>query len=281
MRIPGVIDVVTLRDAEALRAAAQDARLDRPAPGHGPLLNRLIARAARDTLTAHRQQLPSALPRADYRRQDMRAALSARLDSGDLDTALAGPVARAATFVGGGPGKALELSHALIGPAVITGFTPTPESVAAAETIGRGLNGTFAQRLLDRITGRSRLARAALHGLTHGNLTAIHALGIAAQNMAASLEALREVPQTASAEAALAHALIAPRRVLRQGTAPAELLGGSIQAGTLVILPVGEAARRTLDPRVAFLSEAWSGCPAHGFVPAVLRRVWTEATGAP
>jgi len=98
--------------------------------------------------------------------------------------------------------------------------------------------------------------------------------------MAASLEALRGMPRTASAEAALARAMIAPRRVVRQGVARGESLSGPLRPGTIVMLRVGDATRRTLDPRVAFLSEAWSGCPAHGFVPRVLRRVWDEAAGA-
>jgi len=280
MRIPGVVDIVTLRDAAALSAAAVDTRLDRPAPGRGPFLNRIIARAARRTLSARGQFLPSAMARTDYRRTDMRTALSARLEASGLDAALSEPVRRAAVFVSTGEGKALELAQALIGPAVIDGFAPTRDSVKAAEAIGRALNGSFVTRLADRLTGRSRAALSNLHRIAQGDLTAVHGLGIAAQNMAASLEALRGMPRTASAEAALARAMIAPRRVVRQGVARGESLSGPLRPGTIVMLRVGDATRRTLDPRVAFLSEAWSGCPAHGFVPRVLRRVWDEAAGA-
>ena len=233
MRVPGLIDIVTVRDPAALRAMAADPRLDRPQTGRGPLLNRLIARLARDTLKADNHLLPSGRAHDDHRRHDLRAALSARLSAPGLEAALDGPV--------------------------------------------RGGTG---QQVLDWLTGRSRRARKLLYGAANGDLNAVHAIGIASQNLAASLDAMRTAGLATPAAKVLALAMIAPKRVLRQGTAPAETLGGSVRAGTLVLLSVEDATRRTLDPRVAFLRDAWSGCPAHGFVPALLRRIWTEAGGA-
>ncbi|NIY98504.1 hypothetical protein HC022_20435 [Salipiger sp. HF18] len=280
MRVPGLIDIVTVRDPAALRAMAADPRLDRPQTGRGPLLNRLITRLARDTLKADNHLLPSGRTHGDHRRHDLHAALSARLSAPGLEAALDGPVRDAAVYVAGGAGDPLRLAQGLLGPVLIDGFTPSDDTVAAAATIGRPLSGGTGQQVLDWLTGRSRRARKLLYGAANGDLNAVHAIGIASQNLAASLDAMRAAGLATPAAKMLAHAMIAPKRVLRQGTAPAETLGGSVRAGTLVLLSVEDATRRTLDPRVAFLRDAWSGCPAHGFVPALLRRIWAEAGGA-
>ena len=135
--------------------------------------------------------------------------------------------------------------------------------------------------MLDWVAGGSRRARRDLYKACNGDLNAVHALGIASQNFAASLEILRDIPGETRAEVALARAMTAPGRVVRQGKGPVETMAGVMDSGTLVILQTADATRRTLDPRDAFLRDAWSGCPAHALVPTLLRRIWLEAGGAP
>lgn len=281
MRIPGVIDVQTVRDPEMLRSIASDRRLGRVAVGRGPFVNRLISRMAAGLFRANGKVLPSGRDPDDAQRLDMRDALIARIKDPALAERLNTPIADAAAYVAGGPGEKMWLTQNILGTVVLDSFVPNDRTVLAAHTIGAVLNGGILRQMADWVSGQSAKARGDLSRASGGDLNAVHTLGIAAQNFAASLEVLRDMPAETRTEAAMAKALVVPQQVLRQGREPAETLATSVQNGTLVILKTAEAARRTLDPRDAFLAEAWSGCPADGLVPQLLHRIWLEAGGAP
>ena len=280
MRIPGVIDVQRVRDPGVVRSVAADARLGRVATGRGPLVNRFIARMAADLFRAEGRVLPSGRAPDDRQRLDMRTALAERIDAPDLRDRCAAPVADAAAYVRDGSGNAMRATQAVLGSVVLDQFEPSYQTVKAAEDIGRVLNGGLLRQLLDWLLGGSRNARAVLFKACEGDLNAVHTLGIASQNFAASLDILRALPSDTQAKVALARAMTAPTQVVRQGKCPAETLAGGVENGTLVILQTGDVTRRTLDPRDAFLRDAWSGCPAHALVPELLRRIWLEAGGA-
>ncbi|MEX0371398.1 MAG: hypothetical protein AB3N09_12260 [Tateyamaria sp.] len=235
---------------------------------------------ATDLLRAEGRMLPSGRAVDDRQRQDMRVALNARIEAPGLDSRLAGPVADAAVYVSGGAGDPMRLTQAVLGTVVLDTFEPSYETVTAAEVIGRVLNGGLVHQFFDWVLGGSRKARGVLFAACDGDLNAVHTLGIASQNFAASLKILRDVPKELPADAALARAMTAPKQVVRQGQGPSETLAGSVDKGTLLILQTADVTRRTLDPRDAFLRDAWSGCPAHALVPKLLCRVWREAGGA-
>ncbi|MEP1355428.1 MAG: hypothetical protein ABJX32_01155 [Tateyamaria sp.] len=281
MKIPGLIDVQRVRDPGVVRSVAADTRLGRVAPGRGPLVNRFIARMAADLFRAEGRVLPSGRAPDDRLRLDMRAALAERIAAPDLSDRCAAAVSEAAAFVRGGSGDAMRVTQAVLGSVVLDAFEPSTQTVKAAEDIGRGLNGGLLRQALDWIVGGSRGARSILFKACDGDLNAVHTLGIASQNFAASLSILRSLPPETEAEVALARAMTAPAQVVRQGKCPAETRAGGVDSGTLVILQTSDVTRRTLDPRDAFLRDAWSGCPAHALVPDLLRRIWIEAGGAP
>ncbi len=281
MRLPGLIDVNRVRDPLAVTSVASDTRLSRAEPGRGPLVNRLIARIASALLTASHHKLPSGGGPGDPDRLALREALMARLSDPELDGRLAGPVADSAAYVAGGEGDSMALAQALLAPAVHDDLTPDERTVKAAMTIGAALNGGLVWQLADWLFGRSAHARDILYSACKHDLNAVHALGIASQNLAASLEILRASDAATPAKIALARALTAPKQVLRQGRGPAETLAGPVRDGTLVVLQTADVTRRTLDPKLAFLSDAWSGCPARDFVPKLLQRIWQQAGGAP
>ena len=280
MRIPGLIDVLRVRDAGVIRSVADDVRLDRVTPGRGPLLNRLVVRMARDMLKVFGHSLPSGRGHSDHQRRTLRRVLLDRLADPALEAALTDPVAQAADYVQGGKGDPMHLAQALLGPVLIDGFVPTPPTVEAAKTMGLVLNAGLVRQLADWVFGGSARAREVLYKACDGDLNAVHAIGIASQNLAASLVALRALPRDMPGDQAMALAMSAPRQVLRQGKVPAETLGGSVRPGTLVVLQVSEAAQRGLDPDTAFLRHAWSGCPAHDFIPSLLARIWRDAGDA-
>ncbi len=280
MKIPGVIDVQRVRDPHVLRSLASDTRIGRVSAGRGPLLNRLIGRMAADLFRAEGRVLPSGRAPDDRMRLDMRTALGARIDDPALDARVAAPLAEAAAYVAGGSGEPMRLTQGVLGAVVLDEFNPTYQTVKAAEDIGNVLNSGLIRQFIDWLLGGSRKARAVLFKACDEDLNAVHALGIASQNFAASLRVLRALPKDTRAEVAMARALAVPTQVVRQGKGPIETRAGSIDDGTLVILQTADVARRTLDPRDAFLRDAWSGCPAHALVPKLLRRIWLEAGGA-
>ncbi|MEO0766949.1 MAG: hypothetical protein AAFS01_03210 [Pseudomonadota bacterium] len=281
MKVPGLIDVQRVRDPGVLRSVSEDTRLGRVTPGRGPLLNRFIARMASDLFRAERRVLPSGRAPDDQGRLDMRAALVQRIEAPDLADRCAAAVTEAAAFVRNGSGDAMRATQAVLGCVVLDSFEPSFRTVKAAEDIGRVLNGGLLRQFLDWLVGGSRNARSVLFKACDGDLNAVHTLGIASQNFAASLKILRALPRETAAKVALARAMTAPTQVVRQGTAPVETRAGGLENGTLVILQTADVTRRTLDPRDAFLRDAWSGCPAHALVPDLLHRIWIEAGGAP
>lgn len=280
MKIPGVIDVQRVRDPEVLRSVAADTRLGRVSAGRGPLVNRIIGRMAADLFRANGRVLPSGRAPDDRMRHDMRDALFTRIADPKLDNRVAVSVSEAAAYVAGGSGEPMRLTQGVLGAVVLDDFEPSYQTVKAAEDIGRVLNGGILRQLVDWLFGGSRKARGVLFSACNEDLNAIHTLGIASQNFATSLKIMRNLSKDTRADIAMARALAVPTQVVRQGKGPTETRMGSIDDGTLVILQTADVARRTLDPRDAFLRDAWSGCPAHALVPKLLRRIWLEAGGA-
>jgi hypothetical protein len=280
LRIPGVADLLTVSDPSVIRSMAENPDLDRVAGG-GPLLTRVLRRRLARALRTAEGPLPSALPRGSAERDAMRADLAARLEAAERDDRLAGAVAEAARFVAGGNGTPGPLAQTLLGRLFVTGFTATAETWDAARVIDRALAPPSLGSVRDALAGRLPAAQRVLSKAMAGDRNGVHAIGVAAHNLAATLDALRALDKSLPERAALARALAAPARVARQGTSVAETVAGRVRPGTFVVLEVGAAAERTLDPRVTFLSEAWSGCPAHAFVPRLSRRIWREAGGAP
>ena len=190
-------------------------------------------------------------------------------------------MAEAARFVAGGAGAAGPLAQTALGRVFVAGFTATAETWDAARVLDRALAPPSLGSVRDALAGRLPAAQRVLSRAMEGDRNGVHAIGVAVHNLAATLDALRALDRALPQDEALARALAAPARVARQGTSVAETVAGRVRPGSFVVLEVGAAAERTLDPRVTFLSEASSGCPAHAFVPRLTARIWRAAGGAP
>lgn len=279
LRIPGLIDLVRVSEPALIRDLADNPHLDRIAEG-GPLVSRLVRGQIATALRTPGGPLPSAMRRDSAERAGLRAALTEALAAPDLDDRLGAPVAAAAAYVAGGNGHPGRLAQTLFGLIFVEGFEASRSTWAAAETLDRSLAGPSIRGILYRLTGRLAKAQRELSVAMAEDRNGVHAIGVAAHNLAASLSAMRELDPDTPAEAAVARTLSVPERVPRQGTAVAETVAARIRPGTLVLLNTRDARARTLDPRDGFLAKAWSGCPAHAFVPRLLTRIWTAAGDA-
>ncbi|MEM9223502.1 MAG: hypothetical protein AAGB11_14030 [Pseudomonadota bacterium] len=285
IRIPGLLAIISLDHPLDIRAAADDARYDRPRAGRGPLLNRMIARRFERTLRTPSEPLPSARLRDDEVRVATNKALAKRFndDPAAVLSSLEAEIEAAARYVAGiDEAEPAHLAQNLFGRLFVADFKATNETVAAAQKTAKSLTSANPLRgLVDRLTGQLNSARATLSAALGNDPSAVHAVSVAAANLAATLKAQRALFRShgpsLNADAALTATIHAPKRVARQTDRLVEAPIGTLKAGTLILLETGDANAKGFDRRVAFLSEAWSACPASGTVIAITKAIWTRA----
>ncbi len=281
MRIPGLIDTLTVREPAAIAALAADPRLDRAFEPAGPLVNRYIAGRIRIDLAHDGKRLPATAERADPVRDEAAARLV---------RALADPVRmdEIADILGWLNARG---DNDAIGPMVQTllasrfgaGAVGSAESWRAARRLNRAVKATPAERLFWALQLGLHGARQRLAGLVGGDRAGIHAVGIAAHNIVAGLHRMRALlaaPGTAARltpAAAAARCLPAPPRVLRQATAPGTTAEGSWRAGTIVVFDLERARGRCPTDSMVFMAGTWSACPAGAWVRALFEALWTDA----
>ena len=285
IRIPGLVDLLVIDRPGEILAVADDPALVRGGPLSGPLLNRWLQRNIRGALRIGNTPLPSALPREDEARAAAQRALTDRLnpENAPWDDESLDAIADALCD---GPVNLGPLCQQAIGRLFVPEFTASDETWRAARTIdtaARNLNPL--RHLVWTLTNRISRAQRTLADAANGDPSAVHATGIAVHTFVRCVENLEAVlsdrtrRRTLSAKAAIGGALAAPKAVLRSCPRDADTPAGPVAPGTLVLLQLDDAVSLTSDPRVAFLSESWSFCPAHRLVPAMLAEIWFRATG--
>lgn len=283
IRIPALLDILIVAEGHEILAMADHPALDRGPLPHGPLLNRMIAGIPAQVLRAPKGPLPSALPRGDEARANAQKALAERLAKpAPWDDESLEPVADWLR------GRKLPLGLAcqqLIGRLFVPDFQAHRGTWHAAMVVQRSLENPVL-RLLWTLTGEIRGAQRTLSDAMDGDRAGVHAIGIAVHSFIRAVERLNEVWSDATLRAttsdagALGYATSAPETVLRHAGGYAETAGGHVAPGTIVVFRLDGEAHRLADPRLAFLSESWSACPAASLVPRLLAAVWARATGA-
>ena len=287
MRIPGIIDLLRVNDAKSVLALANDDRLDRGYERTGPLLNRVIAGRVRRVLQLGGVPLPPVSPRALPGRAERQAQLEAMLapQSGQAPTDGVHLDELAACVLGRRPQDALgPLVQETVGRLFVPDYRGTTETWEAAKLLDAAVRSFNPLRqLLWAVTGRITQARALLAERVAGDRAALHTTGIAVHNLVQGFEQMRELASDAARmrrttrEEALARCLIPPATVLRQAVRPGAIPAGELRAGTLVTFGLKAAHEKTLRRDVAFMTESWSRCPAHAWVPALIGAVWDRA----
>ncbi|WP_299441376.1 hypothetical protein [uncultured Rhodospira sp.] len=285
IRIPFLIDLIRVNDAATIRAVADEVALDRGfEPPLGPLVNRHVFRRVRGALQAPDGPLPSLRRRDDTVRQEAQAALTARLEGDPADLLDDETLDKLAARVRGAGGEAGPLAQQLIGRLFRADYTATAETWDAAWVVQTTAQSNNVVRYwLWLLTGRITRAQKVLSDAVSGDAAGVHATGIAVHNLVDSIERLAALYRdeylrtTTSTDEVIARALLAPPTTLRQATRHADCLAGSLRPGTLVTFSSREAGTKSLDPRVVFMRDSWSACPAHALVPAMIAAVWTRA----
>lgn len=285
--VPGLIDLLRVSDATAINAIADDKRMDRRYEARGPLINRLLLGRVRRILQHRGRPLPPVAARVDEGRQAEQQDNERRFADIGSNVARADVAALADYIRGeGGEEAAGPLAQAAVGRLFMPDYRADEASWAAARVLGAAPGNFNPLRLLVwGLTGRVERARALLADRARGNLSLIHGTGIAIHNIVEALKTLRLLyadrhrREALSDEAAVAHALVAPKQVLRQPTTAGASAAGSFGAGTLVLLRLQDANAAEPGYDTAFMAGHWCQCPARAWVPALLAAVWREAKG--
>jgi hypothetical protein len=289
LRIPALLDLLSVSDPETIAELADDPRLDRKYGGGGPLLNRLVTGRILKALSLDGEPLPPVAPHGPARPKPAQAALEARLDP---IAATLGPndpsVARLAAYVrGDGPDTSIgPLAQEAVGRLFRADYVADSASWEAARVLDQAPR-TFNLALLLWWAATSAVpkARRLLADKVGGDPSGVHGTGVAVHNLVAGFARMRALYADPSSrrrlttEAAVAQCLVAPQQVARQSTGAGATRAGELGPATLVLLRLDAANTRAPGARMAFMSESWARCPAHAWAPALLAAVWRAAEG--
>jgi len=288
IRIPGAVDIVISEDAAEIQSLAQNPGLDRAYADQSIATNGLILRRVLKVLQFNGKRFPTVSPKDAENRAALQQALWIRLNALAPHFA-SGPdeLESLAAFVRGQrPDDTCGLLvQQVVGSLFNPDFKATQASWDAAVVLDkapRTMNPVLP--LWWALTGKVDRARLLLAEMVGGDLAGIHAIGIALHNIVDGVNQMRQLyndpAQRAalSGEAASKRCLFAPATVLRQPTVPVGSSEGDLQTGTLLILKLQSANAGAPSEDLAFLSQAWSRCPAEQWVPALLQGIWSRAS---
>jgi hypothetical protein len=286
-RVPGLIDMIEVSDLSEIKAANQHRDIDREFSWKLPLLNGLLLSNILGTLSYRELRFPTMLSKQDVVRAHNQDSLWNRLNA-KASSLRDGPVeldSIATWLKGAGEDQAVGiLLQELIGRAFDSSYKATQESWAAAVTLDAAIRSKNPlKRLRWKITGRIRNARSLLASKVAGDRAAIHGTGIAIHNLVTALRSMQalyrdiSLRKSLSPEQAASRSLAAPTGVLRQATAAGSVSGCPFRRGTLFVLKISEAYKRSGDDGVVFQRDSWNQCPAEKWVPALLAGIWARA----
>lgn len=313
IRIPFLIDMYRVTSSRLIIQEVNNPDLDRDYIYRGPLINRLIVARMKaamrvkelvlggvsetalytprikkmfaPSLRVRYRWFPSAKSVSDLARINEHAALEARLSKNghiwDEDL-----IETAAKFVRGEIKRpADEIMQELTGRLFVADFVSSERTVRAGKRINQAIRSFSPFNWIYWIsTGALHRAHSELSRDMKGDLSGVHSISIAVQNLTKSLEEMQSLYQAGHSKSSIeeiqARIIHAPDNVLRQSKTVSSSQLGPLKPGTLVVFSVHQAAKKTLDPRLSFLTVSPSKCPAHRAIPSLLNQIWMEAVNA-
>ena len=290
IRIPFLLDLVRIQDRQQLAELNAHPRIRRDpsnARHIGPLLTRgRLARIA-DTFRTDRL-LPAFLNREAEGRAEAQTRLESDLAARFQSFAWAeGEIEDLAWGLREGRGRESlgPLCQQICGRLFFDKYKGDHESYAAAQLLDDFPRANLLTALRLRLSGELGRAKALLWARAQDDPHCIHATTIAFHNLVKAVTAmhrLRDDPAQRArltAESVVGHVLVAPETLLRVSEKNVELsfLTRPTSYGTLFVVPLQKLHEGTADSALALQRDAWSRCPAHAFVPALLEEIWRRA----
>ena len=288
--LPGITDIVVVKDPSEIRTISNDARFDRDFIGHGPVGNVQRLRKMLRIFSLNDRLFPTMLPRTNPNRAAAQDELWSRLNvkADKVKCGLAELEPLAEWVRGIGTAEKLDLLvQQSIGGLFVETFTATEESLAAAHTVLEAAGSSNVLRMLGwRISGRLERAKTLLACMVNGDLAGVIALIAARQLIVDGLHKMRQLAadpalrSSITTDAAVDECLFPVTSVVRQAKTSGEVGGCPFRRGSLFILELGSASKGAANRDLVFLSQSWSRCPAEKWVPALLEGVWTRVSGS-
>ena len=287
-RILGLVDRIDVSDPREISKIVADPRADREFHTPTALLNWFLLKRSLSVLSFRGKRFPTMTSRAVHanspERDNLWNALQARIPSIRQGPAELEPLAKWVA----GYGTETELgiiTQQLLGILFSDNFRATLESWRAAEILVAAPRlSNIPKLLLWTASGKVRHAKSLLAGMVHDDLAAVNAIGIAVHNVVKGLKYMQSLysdersRSTLAPEDAAKQCLFAPISVFRQATAAGNISGCPFSRHSLFVLNIGVASKCEHGDRLVFLQDAWSGCPAADWVPAMLEGVWRRAS---
>ena len=280
-RFPGMADIITVDDAETIRALAADENIDRDfvfqPPYNGFILRRILR-----ALSYKGVHFPHMTTRNDTVRKERYVHLWEAFN------------ARAAAMADG-PAELEQLAQwiknetrqdagiivqDIIGKFFKPDFKATAESWQAALVLHEAAGSKDLFKMLWwRLSGDVWRAKELLGKLMDDDLVAMHGIAVAVHNLVATAGKLRSfyadeaIRKTLMPEMAVEQSLSAPPVVYRQALREGAAAGCPYSKATLFLLKLQDGKTKDL----IFMSGAWSRCPAEQWIPAVIAGTWKRA----
>ena len=284
LRIPGLVDLVLVSDPQQIQWLNQHADVTRPLDPGASLLHRFIDARLSSDMGFHGSLLPVFLPRSDAARAERQKKLDLQFEDarglpGEERDEIAGYVS--------GEKDAEEIGVSVqqwCGRLFFAQYRATKDSYEAGRLIANWPSAPPWRTFVDRASGRLSRAKELLSSAAQGDLHCVHATSIGMENIARTVRKLRRAAQDrdkrkTAPDDMLRECLTAPPAVLRGCTREIDVpfLDRPLTKRSILVFLVARAFETSGDFDVAFLSDGWSGCPAHRVIPEMLRAVWYEA----
>lgn len=233
LRIPGLIDVITVDDANEITAVNLDSRIDRKFDLRWPILNWLILKRSLLVLALEGERFPTMVSRDSATRASAQTKLGATLDAKTSGVRL-GPkeLEDLACWLRGERSDSQlgiyvqQLAGQLFSPT----FVATEESWKAAKILVAAPHlSNWLKLIWWFLTGKVRRAKRILAGMVNDNLSAMNGIGIASHNIVNILIKMKAI----YADPAVRHSLLSEEAVNQSLTAPVSLLRQPTSAGKL------------------------------------------------
>ena len=288
LSIPLLLDIAIIDAPDHLAEANSTPGIDRRWPAGGRLVNAVLRRRIEVTFKVGDRLLPAFLPRDDADRARDQAALEERLNGlSDADAWRPADIDRLAAFVTGDD-RTLNVGvvvQELVGRLFVPDYAATAASYAAARLLDEYPRSNPFKAVWWRLSGQHHRARRQLWKLAGEDPHCIHATAIAMHNLVAAIETMRDLAADPASqyrlteETVVGQCMVAPRAVLRTSAAWARVsfLNRPLRNGTLMVTNLRDLHDGTAHTGLALGAGEWSQCPAHRFVPRVLRAVWRAA----
>ena len=289
--VPLLLDLVLVDYPAEIRELNDDPRVTRRFRRRGRLVNRVLQGRLLDVMHVRGALLPALAPHEDAERAERQRTLEQELNPlRNRPLWTEADLAPLAAYVRGkvGEERVGPAVQQLVGRLFVPDYRADEESYRAAKLVDAYPGSNPLRALWWRLSGRLGRARDLLWDKAKQDRHAIHATTIALHNIVYALRTMRDLAADpgrrlrAGADSIVQQCLSAPPRLLRRSREgfATRALPGAMPAGALIVFNLNRAHAATMDADLAFMTRGWSRCPAHAFVPALLRAVWEEvATG--